>query len=594
MAVGSATVQAIYGISSVSSLVLAYIVWGHRDKTAAKPLLLAIIAGWWWATALFLSTVAANPTVSAWLVRSVFLGVTGTVVAVFLLALEYTGRTHLINRRTIALLLIEPVIVVALAFTPSSDLLIQSIESVPGSPTGVQVEYGIAFLGHTVYSYLMTIAVGGLILDLAHRTRALYRGQLAVLLLAVSMPLLANFVAVLGLVTFDSTPVGIIIANACFTIAITRYRLIDLVPIARDRVVSNIRDAVFVVDTEDRIVDVNPAAEDLAEEFVGEVDLIGEDARELLALVPDIDTIYDEIVTANEPRTVEYAIGGGHYQVEATPINDDRGRAVGWLFIIRDITEQQRREQQLRERNEQLDKFASVVSHDLRNPLQVANGRVELARETGDVSHLEAVETAHNRMEAIIEDVLSLARSGDTATDLAPIALDPAVRDAWAGVETTGAALHVAADVRITADSDRLARLLENLFRNAIEHGADHEAPADGPRILQDSAGTTADGGPVPSDAPADADPTVTVDVGLVREGGTPVGFYVADDGPGIPPDEREQVFESGYSTGEEGTGFGLTIVSQIGQAHGWSVAVTDSESGGARFEVTDVEVVGG
>ncbi len=594
MAVGSATVQAIYGLSSVSSLVLAYIVWGHREKTAATPLLAAIMAGWWWATSLFLATTFSNPTVSAWLVRSVFLGVTATVVAVVLIGLEYTGRTHLITRRTLALLAIEPIIVIALAFTPSTDLLIESIVSVPGSPTGVQVDYGIVFLVHTVYSYLMTIAVGALILDLAHRTRALYRGQLAALLLAVSMPLLANAVAIVGLVTFDSTPVGIITSNALFTIAITRYRLIDLVPIARDRVVSNIRDAVFVVDTDDRIVDVNPAAESMAEEFVGEVDLIGEDARELVALVSDIGTIYEETVAAGEARTVEYSIGGGHYQVEATPIEDDRDRAVGWLFIIRDITTQKRREEQLRERNEQLDKFASVVSHDLRNPLQVANGRVDLAMETGDLSHLEAVQTAHDRMEAIISDVLSLARSGDTATDLAPVTLDSVVHDAWDSVETTGAAIHVTADLRVTADRDRLARLLENLFRNAIEHGGDPQPAADRPTILQDSATTTAAGGSEASGPQTETEPTVTVEVGIVRDGGEPVGFYVSDDGPGIPADKRGAVFESGYSTSAQGTGFGLTIVSQIAEAHGWSVTVGESETGGARFEVTGVEVVSG
>jgi signal transduction histidine kinase len=67
-------------------------------------------------------------------------------------------------------------------------------------------------------------------------------------------------------------------------------------------------------------------------------------------------------------------------------------------------------------------------------------------------------------------------------------------------------------------------------------------------------------------------------------------GFYVADDGPGIPPDERDDIFDAGYSTSVEGTGFGLNIVQRIADAHDWSVDVTESQSGGARFEITGVD----
>jgi signal transduction histidine kinase len=81
----------------------------------------------------------------------------------------------------------------------------------------------------------------------------------------------------------------------------------------------------------------------------------------------------------------------------------------------------------------------------------------------------------------------------------------------------------------------------------------------------------------------------VTVTVGELADCD---GFYVADDGPGIPADERETVFESGYSTAADGTGFGLSIVEEIASAHGWAVRVTDSAEGGARFEVAGVDVV--
>jgi len=208
---------------------------------------------------------------------------------------------------------------------------------------------------------------------------------------------------------------------------------------------------------------------------------------------------------------------------------------------------------ELRRQNERLEEFVSVVSHDLRNPLNVATGRLDLASGDCDSEHFDAVEHAHDRMEALIEDLLALAREDDTATDLAPI--DPAstVRECWANVETGEAELVVEADRPILADERRLRQLFENLVRNAVEHGGDG----------------------------------VTVTVGDLND-----GFFVEDDGVGIPAGRRDSVFEAGYSTSDEGTGFGLRIAKQVAAAHGWEIRATEGPDGGARFEVTGVASV--
>ncbi|SHH45542.1 ATP-binding response regulator [Halobaculum gomorrense] len=205
---------------------------------------------------------------------------------------------------------------------------------------------------------------------------------------------------------------------------------------------------------------------------------------------------------------------------------------------------------ELRRQNERLEEFVSVVSHDLRNPLNVATGRLDLARDDCDSEQLDAVKHAHDRMEALIEDLLALAREGEAATDLD--AVDPAamVRECWTNVETVDASLAVEFDGAILADERRLRQLFENLVRNAVEHGGDG----------------------------------VTVTIGELDG-----GFFLEDDGVGIPADRRESVFEAGYSTSREGTGFGLRIVKQVVEAHGWEIRVTESRDGGARFEVTNV-----
>ena len=218
------------------------------------------------------------------------------------------------------------------------------------------------------------------------------------------------------------------------------------------------------------------------------------------------------------------------------------------LVFVRDVSTRKQYERELEERNARLDEFASLVSHDLRNPLSVATGRLELAADECDSEHLEAVARAHDRMGDLIEDLLDLARSGETLGETERVELPAIVESAWEGVEAAEARLDVETRRSVEADPDRLRQLLENLLRNAVEH----------------------------------AGPDVTVRVGELED-----GFYVEDDGPGIPRPERGRVFEAGYSTADGGTGFGLNIVQDIAYAHGWSVEVTEGEAGGARLEFT-------
>ena len=212
-----------------------------------------------------------------------------------------------------------------------------------------------------------------------------------------------------------------------------------------------------------------------------------------------------------------------------------------------------RQREALERQNEQLDEFTSVISHDLRNPLSVAAGRLELLEADCDSEHLAALESSLDRMRTLIDDLLTLAREGETATDREPVALDSAVEACWSNVRTDGATVLVDVHRSVRADPSRLKQVFENLFRNSIEHAG---------------SGVT------------------------VRVGGLEDGFYIEDDGPGIPEAERDEVFRAGYSTSEEGVGFGLSIVERIVEAHGWEIRVTDGNEDGARFEITGVEFV--
>jgi len=232
------------------------------------------------------------------------------------------------------------------------------------------------------------------------------------------------------------------------------------------------------------------------------------------------------------------------------------------------------RRAQLEATNERLDQFASVVSHDLRGPLSVIRGNAELAKETGEERYVDEVLAAADRMDRLVDDLLTLARQGDTVGEFRAVSLERLARRAWSAVPNGDADVTVDAAATVSADPDRLQELLENLFRNSVEHatGGDRTVCGDGvDRATGGERETT----------------SVSVTVRAAPDAGR---FSVADDGPGIPPDERDAVFEHGYSTSDDGTGFGLAIVDRIAEAHGWGVELADSAAGGARFEFTGVE----
>lgn len=219
---------------------------------------------------------------------------------------------------------------------------------------------------------------------------------------------------------------------------------------------------------------------------------------------------------------------------------------------------------------------SSVISHDLRNSLDVAKAHLQAAEETGDPEHFETIATAHDRMEQIVSDVLTITRDETTVAPSEQVSIGNTARAAWQAVDTGGATLNIGTGLpTVTADADRLRRVFENLFRNSVEHGSmARGSEGDGSAEDTDSQSDAGQGG-------ATADTQVTVTVGPLES-----GFYVADDGVGIPPDEQENVTEPGYSSRANGTGLGLAIVEQIVAAHGWELTVTSATDGGAQFEI--------
>ena len=306
-------------------------------------------------------------------------------------------------------------------------------------------------------------------------------------------------------------------------------------------------DAMVIADDEGRYIEVNRSACELF--GVDKADLVGMTIADFAPEGFDVDGAWETFAETGlergtfplvrpdgERRTVEYAATANIVPGEH-------------LSVMRDVTEREEHLEELNRQRERLSEFASVVSHDLRNPLTTASGFLELYRDDPDAEYLDRLERALHRIDRIIGDVLYLAREGIDVGETEPVDLAAIVEESWRTVvmEDADASLAVEDDLgTVEADDDRLRQLLENVFRNAVDHGG----------------------------------PGVTV-----RVEATASGFAVEDDGPGLPDDVGDEVFERGFSTLEDGTGYGLYIVREIANGHGWDVGVTEGVDGGARFE---------
>jgi len=319
------------------------------------------------------------------------------------------------------------------------------------------------------------------------------------------------------------------------------------------------------------------------DEFVGEnvFDHVHPDDRQRV-----YDTFRD-LVDANAEsttRSVELRFrhaDEGWLWIESRGTSEEGSAVDGYVVTSRDISERKAYERDLERERDRLERFASIVSHDLRSPLAVANGQLELARGECESDHLDAVQRSHDRMSALIDDLLALTREGAATPQLEAIDLSALARDSWRHTAGGDATLVVETTTTIVADEGQLRRLLENLFRNSVEHNSTDSRPSAGDSVDHDSTGNRTESGDS-----VDHDSTgVTVVVGTLDD-----GFYVADDGAGLPEHDPEALLDFGVSTATGGSGLGLSIVHEVVENHGWDLTLMDGDEGGARFEIRGVE----
>jgi signal transduction histidine kinase len=526
-------------------------------------------------------------------------------VGVILFALHYTGRGEYVTRRRIAAMSALPVVMtVAVLCHP---ILLEELGALLGPYSGftdrlqpVAELYEIVQVISSAYVYILAALASLLLLEVVAERPFPHPSQLLVLC-AVAPPWVASFIqqGILQWESFSPTIVGFVFSGIAGLVAVGQFRLFT-VPLARARIVEAVDSGVVVCGGDGSIYDYNERSADL---LGFSDDLLGTDIQETLADSSlDIDsqptpetTAVPSSETGNRPEpvtgvtadggypadeagafdmahldgqtvAVEGTAGPAYVELQVSPLGSVSGESRSHVLLLYNVSERERHRRELERKNEFLDEFASVVSHDVATPLGVIENKARLVEMTGDASHATDIYEATERVQTLVDELRDLAREGVQVGETTPVALPEVTREAWQAVDSGGGTLTVRSACTLEADRGRLRQLLENLLHNAVEHGATSDA------VERSST----DGQTL-----SDATNRVTIEVG-----NCPDGFYVADDGPGIPLDAREHVFEQGYTTADDSRGLGLAIVSRIVQGHDWEIRVTESNNGGARFEV--------
>jgi signal transduction histidine kinase len=495
-----------------------------------------------------------------------------------LLAVYYTGRGHWLTKTTWGL-------VIATSLVPAALVLTTPVQNVLIADVWIESEPFRHIVAATTATneVLLIVALVPIFLALllflrqflfSWRTARLQAGALILGVLSVFVPALLGsngflpspfgptgvYGAGIPFGLFGTGVFGVLVALALF-----RTKLFAVAPLARNELFDSFDEGILVIDANLSIVDYN----DTAREYFPDVDQhIGESLeRAYPALVPADHVVASDGGGVKESavdfETADVSSDTGFAETVRTTDGDrtlritvfevaSGGESRGYGLIVRDVTELEayasdleERTEQLEAKTEQLERFASVLSHDLRNPVSIATGYAELEQEKHDPENLRRVINALERIDETIEDLLVLSQEGETVDDPEAFSLRSVTEDAWRTSDTGNAVLqNELDDVLVCADASRLRTMLENLFRNAVDHGAE------------------------------------TVRTDTISDESDEFGFFVADDGPGIPEDERDDVFDYGYTTSDDGTGYGLAIVASIADAHGWEIAVTESSNG--------------
>jgi len=462
-------------IAAAMSSVLALYTWRRRPALGAIPLTLLMVSVAEWSVGYALELGCASMAAKVFWAKLEYLGIVIVPLTWLALSLQLTGQEKVLTRRRLTLLAVVPLVTLLMAWTNELHGLVwSSIRLVSnGSFSTLLLGHGLWFWVNFAYSYILLIAGTFLLLRALAYSPQLYHGQVGALLIGALAPWVGNVLYVSGLNPFlDLTPLCFTITGIAMTWGLIRFRLLVIIPMACDVVVENMSDAVIMMDTQNRIVGLNPTAETITGNTASAA--IGQPVAQIVPALRALLADDDHATGGLSEITLGKEDVQRSFDLRHSPVYNRRGRLTGHLVVLRDITRRKQAEEDLRKSrenlerrveertaelasanetlreeidrrhraeektrklneelelrvkqrtmqlkaaNKELEAFAYSVSHDLRAPLRSINGFSEILLEdysdsldTEGRDYLQRVRAASRRMAALIDDLLTLSR----------------------------------------------------------------------------------------------------------------------------------------------------------------------------------------
>ncbi len=583
--------SAIFATASLALVALATFAWQRRSATGAKAFAGIMLLAAVWTGAYALQVSSYNVPGQIFWSNVKYLGIVGSPVLWLIFALQYAGLGHWVTRRNVLFLSIIPIVTTLLVWTDPLHGLLRHDWRVQdmGLFAAVEVKFGWYYWFNTFYQYGLVLIGVVLLLRALGQSQGLYRAQGITFAIGAIGPVLGSVLFLTNLNPFpglDTAPLGFLLSGVAFTWALFRFRALDIAPVARAAIFKLIPDAVIVLDAQDRIVDINPAAGQLGlspgNELLGRSiseTLPGE--REALAKYANTPEAHAEItlMPQGQPRTFDLRI---------SPLNDDKGRLTGRLVLLHDITEQKAFEEELRRAKDAAESatraksaFLASMSHEIRTPMNAVIGMTSLLLDTSltveQRDFIETIRQSSDTLLTIINDILDfskieagrleLERQPFDLRDCIESALDLLAPQAAAkGLELAYLVEHGTPEA-VVGDLTRLRQVLVNLIGNAVKFTKSGEV------IVSVGKQKAGDGETAPSSMM--------------------LQFSVRDTGIGIPSEKLNTLFQSfsqvDVSTSRRygGTGLGLVISKRLADLMGGTMWVESVPGVGSTFHFT-------
>ena len=567
-------------ISAAAAAVLAFFFWRRRPKPGATPAAWLMLAAVIISVGYLLQYTSANLSTQIFATNIQYVGIMALPVMWVVFSLQYTGHGKWLTRRNLLLLSIVPFVTVVLVWTNGIDGLMYHGRHLDtsGPFTIIAKTYGPWFWIAAANNYLLMSYGIFLLLQRLFRPPRLYRQQSIALLITIIVPLAWNVVYIFDLTPLyhvDMTPSAFVISGLAIAWGLFRLRLLDIVPIARDTAIENMSDGVIVLDTQNWIVDINPAALRIIECSLS--DVIGQPFATVLShqsqLVEQSSTLkvgaYLNIVIEKD-ETQRY------YESYISPIQDRRDNLIGRLVILHDITERRLIEEKSKDLEEKahlssrlsiVGEMAAGIAHEVNNPLATVIGYSDLLLKRDIPAEirddLEIIDRGAQRAADILDRLLKFASQQSMEHEYIDVNTIIEVAVEFRRHSLSNNKIDVTKRLnsklpKIVADSNQLQEVFLNLIINA--ENSIIEAHSGGAGKL-----------------------TITTET---SEGSIYISF--SDDGIGINKENLGKIFSPFFTTREpgKGIGLGLSICRGIINRHGGEISVESEPGRGVTFTI--------